>query len=152
MGSAVTEERETTNDDEQEDDSRQQGWTTAERTTFIVSIVIVFALAAIAIAEYINRPAEETAVFEITIEVDQAERLEDSYAIPFSVANAGGAGAREVTVRFEVMPRDGDEVVDELTITIDVLPVRGVDEGLLLISQDPATHTITGRVEAYLLS
>ena len=91
------------------------------------------------------------AMFEIEIALAEVERLEESFAIPFAVANIGGGEACDVNVRFEVTPREGGDPVDEVTITIDILPVQGIEEGLLLVSQDPATHSITGRVEAYLL-
>ena len=90
-------------------------------------------------------------MFEIEIALSEAERLEESFAIPFAVANVGGSEARDVSVRFEVTPHEGGDLVDEVTITFDILPVQGVEEGLLLVSHDPATHSITGRVEAYLL-
>lgn len=90
-------------------------------------------------------------MFEIEIALEEAERFEESFAIPFAVVNVGGREARDVNVRFEVTPREGGEPVEEVMITIDILPVQGVEEGLLLVSHDPATHSITGRVEAYLL-
>jgi uncharacterized protein (TIGR02588 family) len=147
----VAKDEATTGEGEAEQSNRERIWTTAERTTFVVSLIIVVALAAVAVVEYLNQPAEETAVFEITVEGEQARRQDESYAIPFSVANVGRSGARDVTVRFEIVSSADGEVVDELTITIDVLPVRGVEEGQLLISQDPATHTVTGRVLGYFL-
>lgn len=90
-------------------------------------------------------------MFEIEIALAEAECLEESFAVPFAVTNPGDSGARDVSVRFEVTPREGGVPVDEVTITIDVLPARGVEEGILLVSHDPATHRITGQVEAYLL-
>lgn len=129
----------------------RRGWTAAERTTFVISVLVVLALAGTAVVEYFNRSAAATAVFDVTVEVDQAEPQADSFAEPFSVANSAGGGAQNVTVRFEVTPSESDEVVEELSITIDLLPVRAVEEGILLISHDPATHTITGQIESHLL-
>lgn len=125
-------------------------WTTAERTTLVVSILIIVGLIGLAVVEMFNRPGEATVVIDVQIETDRAEQRGDHYAVPFSVTNVGGAGAIDVTVRFEVVSAS-DDVVDSVTITLDVLPVRGVEEGELLISHDPATHTITGRAESYLL-
>lgn len=150
VGEAMTDNSASTTDDEP-GSGQQRGWTIAERSTFAISVLVVCALAGIAIIEHFNRPAETTARFEVAVEVEQVERQEDSYAVPFSIANSGGAGAREITVRFEVTPPDSDEVVEEVSITIDLLPVRGEEEGLVLISSDPATHTIYGQVESYLL-
>lgn len=139
-----------TSSDEQGSGGRR-GWNAAERTTFIISVLVVLALAVVAVVEYVNRPSVAMAMFAVTVEVEQAQQLTDSYAIPFSVANSGGGGAQNVTVRFEVTPEDSEEVVEELSITIDMLPVRAEEEGLLLITHDPATHAISGQVESYLL-
>jgi uncharacterized protein (TIGR02588 family) len=141
----------TTETTESKHDGGQDEWTIAERVTFTVSAIIVCALMAVAIVEFFNQPAEATAVFEVTVEADQAERQDDAFAIPFSVANIGRAGARDVSVRFVITGREDGATVDEVTITIDVLPVRGVEEGYLLISQDPATHNVSGRVDAFVL-
>jgi uncharacterized protein (TIGR02588 family) len=130
---------------------KRQGWTSAERTTFIISVLVILVLAGTAVVEYVNRRPEATATFEVTVDAEQAEQQADSYAVPFSVMNSGGAGAREIIVRFEVASVDSDEVVEELSILIDMLPVRAVEEGVLLIVHDPATHTIRGQVESFLL-
>ena len=118
---------------------------------FAVSFIAMAALAAVAIIEFLNQATEAMAMFEIEIALAEAERLEENFAIPFAVANVGGSGARDVSVRFEVTPREGGDPVDEVTITIDILPARGVEEGVLLVSHDPAMHCITGRIVAYLL-
>ncbi len=130
--------------------STRRRWTTAERTTLVVSILVILGLIALAIIEAVNRPAEEAPVIDVQIEAGQAEARDELFAVPFTVTNTGGSGASEVTIRFEVLAREGD-VVDSVTITLDVLPVRGVEEGELLITHDPATHTVTGRAESYML-
>lgn len=145
----MSEKSDLTSSDEQWAGQRR-GWNTAERTTFIISVLVVLALAGIAVVEYVNRPAAAIAMFEVTVEAEQAEQLTDSYAIPFSVTNSGGGGAQNIMVRFEVTPMDSEEVVEELSITIDMLPVRAEEEGVLLITHDPATNTISGQVESYL--
>jgi uncharacterized protein (TIGR02588 family) len=147
---AVTDDASTDTTESNHDGGRDE-WTIAERVTFVVSAIIVCALMAVAIVEFLNQPAGATAVFEVTVDVDQADRQDDSFAIPFSVVNVGRAGARDVSVRFEVLAREDGAKVDEVTITIDILPVRGVEEGYLLITQDPATHAVTGRVDAFVL-
>jgi uncharacterized protein (TIGR02588 family) len=112
--------------------------------------MIIAALIAISVVELVNRPAEESPVIDVQIAADDAEPRDGLFTVPFSVTNVGGSGANLVTIRFEVVASD-DEVVDSVTITLDVLPVRGVEDGELLISHDPATHTITGRAESYML-
>lgn len=138
-------------DNGQGDGTSRDGWTAAERTTFAVSVLIVVALAAVAVVQHFSRPAAATAMIEITVAADQAEPRQDSFVIPFTVRNVGAAGAREVTVRFEVVPAAGGEAVDELTLSIPVLPVEGFEDGMLTISDDPATHVISGRVESFLV-
>lgn len=153
-GDDVGQERGRSQDeDEQSGSGTSNGkreWSTAERTTLVISLLIIVGLIMVAVVEMFNRPEEATAVIDVQIETGQAEPRDDLFAVPFSVTNVGGAGANAITIRFEVVSAD-DEPVDSVTITLDVLPVRGVEEGELLISHDPATHTITGRAETYML-
>ncbi|MDQ3695788.1 MAG: hypothetical protein M3464_19540 [Chloroflexota bacterium] len=138
-------------DNEQADGKSRNGWTTAERTTFGLSVVIIFALAAVAVVQHFSRPAGADASFAIAIAVDQAEWRQDTFTVPFTIRNVGAAGARELTVRFEVLPADGGEAVDELSVSIPVLPVAGSEAGVLTMTDDPATHVVSGRVESFLV-
>lgn len=137
--------------DEQADGESRNGWTIAERTTFGLSVVIIIALAAVAVVQHFSRPAGADASFEIAIAVDQAEWRQDTFTVPFTIRNVGAAGARELTVRFEVLPADGGEAVDELSVSIPVLPVAGFEAGVLTMTDDPATHVVSGRVESFLV-
>ncbi len=139
--------------DDAEDETREgrNGWTIAERTTFAVSVLIVVAIASVAIVQHFSRPAGAVAAFEISIADDLVERRQDAFHIPFTIRNVGAVGAREVTARFEVVPAAGGQAVDEVSVTFPVLPVSGSETGMLTITDDPADHVISGRVESYLV-
>lgn len=138
-------------DERPEADAGRDEWSTAERTTFALSVIIVLALAAVAVVQHFSRPAAATATIEISVAADQAERRQETYIVPFRITNVGAVGVREVTVRFEVVPAAGGEAVDELSVILPVLPGAGFEAGRLTITDDPATHAITGRVESYLV-
>ena len=131
-------------DQEQGTETRPKPRTIAEWTTLAVSLLITFALVGAALYEYVAQDEPAGTWITVRVAVDQAERREDRYYVPFTVANAGAEPAENVTLVFEV--KRGEEVLEESTTDIAFLPNSGSEEGELVTAFDPAQHEITARV------
>ncbi len=65
---------------------------------------------------------------------------EDHYIVEFAAANLAGASVAAVEIRGEL--RDGTEVVEESSVTLDYLPRDSEREGALIFTKDPRAHDL----------
>ena len=126
---------------------RRAGRNPAEWTTFAISLVVTAAVAGVALVEHFLAEEPPGVRVAVTVVVDRAERRDDRYYVPFTVANTGAAPATDVALVFEV--RRGEIVLEESTADVPFLPVRGSEAGELVTALDPAIHQIVARVGSF---
>jgi uncharacterized protein (TIGR02588 family) len=141
MGKTSNESPPTANDD---DDGRATGRSAAEWTTFVISLVIVGGIVAIAAYAHLTRPDTSGVEVDVEVEESRASYRGGRYYIPYQVSNDGAAAAHDVTLVVEIT-RDG-EVVEESTARIAFLPVGGASNGEIVTAFDPAQHHVAVRI------
>ena len=104
-------------------DRARAGRTAAEWTTLVVSVVVTAVLVGVALYEHYSGDEPSGAWARVEVRTDGATRRGDRYYVPFTVANAGGEAATDVTVLFTV--KQGETGCEESTADIPFLPVAG---------------------------
>lgn len=69
------------------------------------------------------------------------------YVVEYEVANHGGVTAESVTVVGELV-RDGEQV-EQVSSTVDYVPIKSSRSGGLVFSEDPGTGSLNVRATSY---
>lgn len=64
----------------------------------------------------------------------------DHYVVEFEAANVAGASVAAIEIRGEL--RDGSEVIEETSMTLDYLPRNSERAAALIFRNDPAAHEL----------
>jgi uncharacterized protein (TIGR02588 family) len=113
---------------------------TAERITLVLSFLVVAALIAVALIEEVRIAGSEPTRLSVAFHLDRVTVQDESYFVPYTIENRGAQAIDTAQVRFEVL--SGDSVVHSDEITIQFLPLDGIQTGVFVTPLDPATHTL----------
>jgi uncharacterized protein (TIGR02588 family) len=113
---------------------------TAERVTLVLSFLVVAVLIGAALVEEARIEGSEPAGLEVTFDVGLTTVHEGNYFVPYTVLNHGGQAIDSAQFRIEVL--SGESVVQADDLSIQFLPLDGVQTGLFVTQFDPATHTL----------
>jgi uncharacterized protein (TIGR02588 family) len=111
----------------------------AERVTLILSFLVVAVLIGVALIEEARIEGSEPAGLIVTFATDRTFARDGNYYVPYTVTNRGVQAIDAAQVRFEML--SGDTVVQSEDLAIQFLPLDGVQSGLFVTQNDPATHT-----------
>jgi uncharacterized protein (TIGR02588 family) len=84
---------------------------------------------------------------EVEISVEAITPIRSGYLVEVSVSNTGEGTAAELTLTGEL--RDGTEVVETSTVTLDYVPSQSSREAGLYFSEDPREFELSLRAEGY---
>jgi uncharacterized protein (TIGR02588 family) len=114
--------------------------------TLAASVLVVTAMVVVALVEEARRVENASGNLEITFDEERTEFLDGTYRIPYTVRNTGSEAIAEAEIWFDAY--DGDRVVESIEISVQFLPLQGVQEGVYVTALDPATHPVVGRLES----
>lgn len=118
----------------------------AEWVTLALSSLIVGALVVVALVEESRRLEAEAADLRMTFDVERTAARGGSFYVPYTVRNQGSAAISSAEIWIDIYA-DG-EFVDSAEVTVEFLPLQGVQDGVFVTPYDPSTHTVVGRVES----
>jgi uncharacterized protein (TIGR02588 family) len=117
-----------------------------ERAVLLVSFLVIGGLLAIALNEEARQEEHEAASLDMTFAMDQVERRNGAYFIPYTIRNNGNEAIASARIWFDVFA--GGQPVESAEITVQSLPLNGIQTGVYVTDLDPATHTVEGRLES----
>ena len=119
---------------------------TAEWVTLSLSVLVVGALILVALVEESRRQDGDGTALQVTFDTEHATTRGESFYIPYSVVNTGSEAISSAEIWIEVY--DGERVVESAEINVQFLPLQGKQDGVFVTTQDPASHSLRGRVES----
>jgi uncharacterized protein (TIGR02588 family) len=113
-----------------------------EWTIFGISLTLIAVVAGLLLREHLTRG---NGAPDLMVEVGQAERSGQGYAIPLDVRNGGDTSAEdvEVTVTLQSVPPERTD------ITIPYVPYRSVRRAWVMFSREPGAARLDARVISY---
>ena len=111
----------------------------AERVTLIISFLVVAVLIGVALKEEARIEGSEPAGLVVTFATDRTFVRDGNYFVPYTVVNRGAQAIDSAQIRFEVLSED--TIVQSDDLAFQFLPLDGVQNGLFVTPNDPATHT-----------
>ena len=122
------------------------GKSIAEWVTLSLSVLVVGALIAVALIEESRRQDGEGTALEVTFDSEHAFVRGDSFYIPYTVQNTGSDAVSSAEIWIDVY--DGERLAESAEISVQFLPLQGKQDGVFVTTQDPASHSLRGRVES----
>jgi uncharacterized protein (TIGR02588 family) len=116
----------------------------AERLTLVVSFLVVALLIAVALYEEVRIEGSEHGTLDVTFHTDDTDFRDGSYYVPYTVFNRGAAAIASAQILVEVL--SGTDVVESDEITVQFLPLEGVQKGVFVTVYDPASHALRARL------
>lgn len=120
-----------------EKEPRQPGTSTLE---WIVAGISFLGLAAVLCYLLISAFTEDNGPARIEVHATGVTAMGDHFVVEFSAANLQGKSLAAVEIRGELM--DGQEVVEETSVTLDYLPRSSERTAALIFSEDPARYEL----------
>jgi len=113
-----------------------------EWTIFGISLTLIAVVAGLLLREHLTRGNSAP---DLMVEVGQAERSGQGYAIPLDVRNGGDTSAEdvEVTLTLQSVPPE------QTDITIPYVPYRSVRRAWVMFSHEPGAARLDARVISY---
>jgi uncharacterized protein (TIGR02588 family) len=119
---------------------------TAEWVTLALSLLVVGALIAVALAEESRRQQEDAAGLQVSFDTERVAQHDESFYVPYTVLNTGSQAISSAEIWIEVS--DGERVVESAEIKLQFLPLQGKQNGIFVTTHDPAIYTLRSRVES----
>jgi uncharacterized protein (TIGR02588 family) len=90
---------------------------------------------------------DESGPTQIAVRTLGVTPMEDSFVVEFAAESLAGDTVAAVEIRGEL--RDGDEAVEEASVTLDYLPKDSRRTGALIFRIDPADHELVLSAKSY---